>query len=286
MHSKLGRICLILAAVAVGGLLTGFLLLGAEAGREDWDWGFEGGRYTVNDEKNFIARDIGAVEVGFSSGNIVVQATEGDRIMVRLRGRTSQRWNRPELRTDLTGRRLSINVGARNRLFFGFHINRLTLEVSLPRELAADLAVHGSSGNIDVEGIKAGEFRADLSSGRLRAVGIRAERTVLHGSSGSITADGDLGDLEARMSSGKLAISYTAFHAYQVKGRVSSGHLDLDLPDDAGFTLQGGVSSGRVSCDFPLTMTGRNDRRSLAGTVNGGGSRVELSASSGEIRVF
>lgn len=63
-----------------------------------------------------------------------------------------------------------------------------------------------------------------------------------------------------------------------------NGTCELTLPADAAFDLKADTVNGRISCDFPLNVSTKG-RKTLAGTVNGGGAQVVLDSVNGSLSV-
>jgi len=61
----------------------------------------------------------------------------------------------------------------------------------------------------------------------------------------------------------------------------------MTLPPDSAFDLDARISSGTIDSVHPVTMTvtGKIDERHIVGKVRGGGPLVQVSCSSGGIRI-
>ena len=122
------------------------------------------------------------------------------------------------------------------------------------------------SGSITIAQSGKGDVTASASSGGIRLTGVDGAARV-NSSSGSITIDG--------RPSGPWAL-----HA-------SSGGITMTVPPDAAFNLDARTNSGSIDSAHPVTMevTGKIDKRRIAGKVRGGGPLIEVSCSSGSIRI-
>jgi hypothetical protein len=121
----------------------------------------------------------------------------------------------------------------------------ISYEVTVPAD--TKLAARTGSGGIEIGAVKG---PADVNS-----------------SSGSITIDG--------RPSGPWSL-----HA-------SSGGVTMNLPPDSAFDLDARTNSGTIDSVHPVTMTvtGKIDKRRIDGKVRGGGPLVQVSCSSGDIRI-
>jgi len=59
--------------------------------------------------------------------------------------------------------------------------------------------------------------------------------------------------------------------------------VSLGIARRAGFDVA--LSGGGIRIDRGLDFSGRNQRRSASGRINGGGPRLEVSTGSGDIRL-
>jgi len=184
--------------------------------------------------------------------------------------------------------------------------------------LSAALEANTGSGSVDIEQI-GGEVRASTGSGSIRATNIKGGLRANTGSGGirgtgvggSVTAStgsGSIeieqisgGDADVRTGSGGIRITgvHGTLRAHTGSGSIradgtptgnwrlqtSSGGITVRLPAEAGFELDARTSSGSIDTSHPVTLQGRINRRAVRGRVRGGGPLIELSTSSGTIRV-
>jgi hypothetical protein len=64
-----------------------------------------------------------------------------------------------------------------------------------------------------------------------------------------------------------------------------NGSITVDLPADLSTDVRASTVNGDISTDFPLTVTGRVSRRSLTGTIGGGGRILELDTVNGSVQL-
>lgn len=64
-----------------------------------------------------------------------------------------------------------------------------------------------------------------------------------------------------------------------------NGSITVDLPADLHTDVRASTVNGDISTDFPLTVTGRISRRSLSGTIGGGGRTLELKTVNGSVKL-
>lgn len=135
------------------------------------------------------------------------------------------------------------------------------------RELSGTLQAHTSSGAIRVE-----KFRGDVSA-RTDYDGVRIE--------------GELHSVEAETSSGRIQVTAGPGSAVDSTWRLSTQYDDviLELPENVAADLTARTAYGRIVSDFPLDFEGDDDRRRARGTLGGGGERIQISTSSGEVKI-
>ena len=66
---------------------------------------------------------------------------------------------------------------------------------------------------------------------------------------------------------------------------TGSGEVEVKLPSDARFNINARSSSGNVEVHHPVTMQGVLKKNHIEGTVNGGGTLLDVSTGSGTSRV-
>lgn len=149
-----------------------------------------------------------------------------------------------------------------------------------------ELAVHMTSGETNLKNLQLATLQYDGSSGDLQVEQVKAETAVISVSSGEITLTRYSGALEATLSSGDLRAQLDAVTA-PIKINVSSGEAALDIPEDAHFTLNGQVSSGDIRCDLPLLGTQHTaDKHSLHGSSGKGTHPIDIIVQSGDVHLY
>ena len=130
--------------------------------------------------------------------------------------------------------------------------------------IAGGFSGHTGSGGVEVEHTAAGDDEIETGSGGVHVRGARGSLRVRTGS-GSISAQGEQkGDW--RLHTG-------------------SGGVTVRLPQEATFDVDARTSSGHITFDHPVTVEGTLRPREIRGKVRGGGPRLEVSTSSGSIRI-
>ena len=185
-------------------------------------------------------------------------------------------------------------------------------------DISGPLRANTGSGNLTISDIGS-EVRANAGSGDLRITNVQG-RLYTETGSGNIRASGIAGGFDARAGSGDITFDQTAsgsvraqtgsgnIHLHNVSGGVEagagsgdvevqgtmasdwrihtgSGEVEVKLPSSAKFNINAHSSSGNVEVNHPVTVQGTMKRNHIEGTVNGGGTLLEVSSGSGTIRV-
>jgi hypothetical protein len=167
--------------------------------------------------------------------------------------------------------------------------------------IGGEVVASTGSGSIKIDGAN-GRLRANTGSGSIRATGVAGAINASTGSgsieleqiaAGDVEASTGSGGIEARGIQGRLRVR-TGSGTIRANGaptgdwslQTSSGSIYVRLPVDAAFELDAETSSGSINSAHPVTVVGNlSNKRRLRGTVRGGGFRLDLSTSSGSIRI-
>jgi hypothetical protein len=168
------------------------------------------------------------------------------------------------------------------------------------RDLGGSVRASTGSGSIAVDRV-GGSFHGTTGSGSIRATGVNGAITARTSSGGIDVAQTGSGDVDVSSSSGTVHVrgvrgrldASTTSGGLRVEGEprgswrlsAASGSINIDLPNDTGFELDAGTGSGGIDVDMPVTVVGSLGKRSLRGTVRGGGPQLYVRTSSGGIHI-
>jgi len=155
---------------------------------------------------------------------------------------------------------------------------------SITVEGAASLEASTGSGSIDAASV-AGPTKATSGSGRITIAQAGKGDVNVSAASGGIRLTGVDGAARVNSSSGSITIDGRPSGPWTLN--ASSGGITLTVPPDAAFDLDARSNSGSIDSVHPVTMevTGKIDKRHVAGKVRGGGPLVQVHCSSGSIRI-
>jgi DUF4097 and DUF4098 domain-containing protein YvlB len=188
-----------------------------------------------------------------------------------------------------------------------------------------DVSVDTNYGNIALRTVKASRLYAHTSSGGIAVSGIEAPGVRLSSDYGDISVRELQGDLDSKTSSGSVSIveakgecrahsdygdvsaagtfrglalssSSGAVHGRAASGsslsegweiRSDYGDVQLDLPPGLSFELDATTDYGEVAADLPGVLGGAkgDETRKLHGSVGGGGPKLRLHSSSGDVSI-
>jgi DUF4097 and DUF4098 domain-containing protein YvlB len=160
---------------------------------------------------------------------------------------------------------------------------------------------HSSGGDVSMAGSRA---TATLStSGGDIKVGDAAGSLSAKTSGGSIDIRRATGDLKAHTSGGSIEIGDAggaidaSTSGGSIKARVSrqphadsrlstsGGGITIHVAPNVALDIDAHTSGGDVDSDVPVTIQGKQDDSSLNGKLNGGGPKLVLRSSGGDIRL-
>jgi len=140
-----------------------------------------------------------------------------------------------------------------------------------------------SGGDIKV-GDAAGSLTAKTSGGSID-IGHAAGDLLAHTSGGSIVIGDAGGSIDAYSSGGSIRARLSRQPRGDSKLSTSGGGITMTLAAGVAVDLDAHTSGGEVASEVPITVQGKQDESSMSGKVNGGGPRLVLRSSGGDIRV-
>jgi hypothetical protein len=154
------------------------------------------------------------------------------------------------------------------------------------RDLNGQLRLHTGSGNVEARNVS-GPVTARAGSGDISVEQSAKNDVDVQTGSGNISLRGLEGGLHAEAGSGDVAIEGRQTAGWQI--RTGSGNVEVRLPSDAAFNLEANTSSGSVQVDPAVTMTVQGKvqegRKSVNGTVRGGGPLLSVHTGSGDVHI-
>ncbi len=267
-------------------------------------------------EKTFSVQPGGTLIINADFGDLTVSGSDTPEVSVRVSVRGSEdQMKSYDVSFNQEGN--TVRVDARHRggffHFFGRDELNVHFNVTVPRSFNLDL--HTAGGNIAARDVK-GKTSGETSGGNLDLYNL--EGTVnISTSGGNIELANSSGDITLETSGGSIRGSSVTGNAHvetsggnielrdsdcKLYASTSGGDIRVSLKDNKGIDLStsgGNVSvrlpksiaadvdaettGGDVTCDFEFA--GKLKEGSLKGKINGGGNRIRLETSGGDIRI-
>ena len=225
-------------------------------------------------EPSFGGTDLTALDIEWTSGNVIIEAGTGDRITFSETDTDDPLvWDEERGVLTIRYRKPGVRVMTRSK----------DLHVQIPPALAEQLTY----------------VRVDTTSADIDLTGLTLRKLELDTTSGDVTADGSFDQLEADTTSGGVFVTGTAWHveADTTSGRVemeltqtpdeiavdtTSGNVTVTIPEDRGFEAEFDTVSGRTNCEHQKI---RGDRVRYTGTSNERPAEFDFDTVSGNIEL-
>lgn len=276
-------------------------------------------------EKSFPSSAGGSFAIQTDLGDVDIVGTERQSVVIRttLQG-SPNRVEGFKVDAQDVGGRISVRGQRPDRgwSFSWLFDNSLRVHyaIELPRNYAVTLKTSGgdivlraldgrveaqtSGGDVQVESL-GGDVIVQTSGGDIEGRHLRG-RTTVQTSGGDIAIDGAPGSIEARTSGGDVRlkavggriIARTSGGDIQlvraqsqsdtIELHTSGGDIDIALPAHYAAQLDASTSGGDVDCSLPLQSDDRasgKNKRTLRGTLNGGGPLLQARTHGGDIIV-
>lgn len=261
----------------------------------------------------------GTLDLKTESGKVVVRGTSRDDVRIVITSEDDELAEKYDFSFEEGGDEVVVRVekrGSFTRRWFSWKESP-EFEIEVPRasrleirtaggrisarDIDGDANLRTSGGRVELQSIS-GEVYAATSGGTISARDLGSNADVST-SGGSITVDGVRGDLTAETSGGSIKISdaggkvdadtsggsiTAAFTAGNDAGgslSSSGGRITAYVDPSAALDLDASSSGGGVTVDLPITIQGRVSRRSVKGSLNGGGELLRLRTSGGGVSV-
>jgi DUF4097 and DUF4098 domain-containing protein YvlB len=167
--------------------------------------------------------------------------------------------------------------------------------------IAGAVDAHTSGGDVSMAGSQTnamlstsgGDIKVDDANGSLNvktsggSIDIRRVQADLkaHTSGGSIEIGDAGGMIEASTSGGSIRARLSRQPRGDSKLSTSGGGITVSVASNVALDIDAHTSGGDVTADVPVTVMGKQDDSSLNGKLNGGGPKLVLRSSGGDIRV-
>jgi hypothetical protein len=170
-------------------------------------------------------------------------------------------------------------IGEREGLSSFWSSSNVTFMIKVPEDYNVDLRTGG--GSISLSDLR-GQVEAYTSGGSIRLGQIEGDVNVKT-SGGSIKVEEVAGNINAHTSGGSIKATITKQPTKDCKLTTSGGSVTAYLSPSIAVDLVASTSGGTVGSDFDVNGTLK--KKSLKGTINGGGPELVLKTSGGSVRI-
>jgi hypothetical protein len=160
-------------------------------------------------------------------------------------------------------------------------VRNLKVEFNIMVPENYNVRLNTSGGSLSVKDLN-GELNARTSGGSIKVDNIAGD-VKLHTSGGSINTKTITGTLDAHTSGGSINVTINKQLTENAKLTTSGGSITAYLIPDIQIDINASTSGGRVKSDFKID--GRIKKRSVKGSINGGGPKLILRTSGGSIKI-
>lgn len=140
------------------------------------------------------------------------------------------------------------------------------------------IKLNTSGGNVELANLS-GNVEASTSGGNVAANTIRGDLAA-HTSGGNVELLGLSCNLNASTSGGDIKVTM-AEAVKSIKIKNSGGKVELQLPAGKGYNLD--LSADKIKTDNLTNFSGKAGDDEIEGTINGGGTKVDVDANGGKL---
>ena len=255
----------------------------------------------------------GRFEIRLDAGSVEIEVGDDDEIEVDAHGGNG--WRGGSMHFELRSDGRDATLLGKRRGWLGFGGFNVRVKVKIPEDFSLDVRTGGgaieiqdvggdvqartSGGRIEVDGSD-GDVDVETSGGRIQVEEVRGNVRA-RTSGGPIDIADVRGSVEARTSGGRIqahdvgspVLARTSGGSISVRFvgeaegdlQTSGGSIEAELPEGAGVDLDASTSGGRVRIEEEMSLVGRIDHNSIKGQLNGGGPRLRLRTSGGNVRL-
>ena len=247
-----------------------------------------------------IDTDIGDIRVDPGAGGVAIEVVR--RAKTSSQSRAQDLFNELDLRFGQEGNNVRV-TGKYDHSFRWFNLfgNDLDVKfiVTVPSRYNLQLGTAGgdvhvgdlngevraktSGGDLDLGHI-AGVVDAHTSGGDVSIAGGRSALT-LSTSGGDVKVGDAAADVSAKTSGGAIEARIAQRPSGDSTLKTSGGGITLSIAPNVAIDVDAHTSGGDIETDVPVTLLGKQSESTLEGKLNGGGPRVVLRTSGGDIRL-
>ncbi len=143
--------------------------------------------------------------------------------------------------------------------------------------------VRDAGGDIRIDKADSG-VKVRTTSGAIR-IGLARGRIQARNAGGPIEIAGAGDAVDAETTSGRIETSFLTAPREDCRLSVAGGDIDASVPPGAALDVDARTIGGSVESELPITVRGQTRDGTLQGQLNGGGPKLSLRATGGNIRL-
>jgi len=272
--------------------------------------------------QSFEVASGGLLKVRAERGSVEVSSGSSGQVQVEI---VPRGWDLDALQDDFkisfdqTGNEVLVEIERKSSLnsWFNFGGKGFVIYATVPFEFNVDLVTSG--GHISVADLR-GEVRTATSGGGLKfgqiegsiwgktsgggiqlsecdgnvdiatsgggiEIGEVDGTLKAHTSGGSIKIENVAGSIDAKTSGGSIQAALLNQPEGDCYLGTSGGNVTVELASDLRFDVDAKTSGGQVRTDLPMSVRGTISKTKVQGEINGGGPKLVLRTSGGNIRI-
>jgi hypothetical protein len=206
--------------------------------------------------------------------------TKAEDLMKELEADVEVRKNRIDIVSRFPKRRESIGIwDILGRKVASLQINYY---VQVPNE--TNVLLETTNGEVRARGL-GGRLQAKTTNGDMRIEEVKGN-VDLATTNGEIQMMGVSGEVSARTTNGSVVAEIRRVPPRGTIGiETTNGNVEAYFSKDLKATLEATTTNGRVSIAFPILRAGVMTSKSIRGTIQGGGAKISLEATNGNVEV-
>lgn len=251
-------------------------------------------------EKTYPFRDGALLELENTNGAVVIEAWDRDEVRVvaekkvraddQAKARDILKQVQVSVQTEGGGLQVATRLPKKNggggfwEWMSGDNVNvSVSYRLQVPRR--ARLDVETTNGGLRVKGTQ-GEATLETTNGGITLADVDGDLR-LSSTNGGIEATDVAGAVQATTTNGSIEVSLRDVPSgSNLSFQTTNGSVEVRLPRDIRASLDIATSNGRISSDFDVEGGDSNKSRTrLSGDVNGGGGKLKVRTSNGNVDV-
>jgi len=223
-----------------------------------------------------LEADIGSIDINTHNKNTVLVNIEIDgQNQDSVKVNFNHTADKVFINSELKSKRKGLISG----LFGGNYNAKVTYNITVPESFNVNIDTSG--GSINIEDLT-GKINAHTSGGSITLEEITGAVDI-ETSGGSITLNDILGAINAHTSGGSIKVKLPNGPISDSDIRTSGGTITAYLAKDIALDIIAKTNGGRVSSEF--NVNGISSKQSIKGSINGGGAKMILKTSGGNVHI-